>query len=107
MEKLIGQRIKEYRKKQGITQEQLSEIIGITPHYLSALERGVYNIKIDTLVKILNYLNCSADEIFCDVVNMSSSVKSNELSERLKALPVKEQLKILNVIETMIGNVSD
>ena len=67
MEKIIGKKIQEFRKKKGMTQEELSEVIDISPHYLSALERGIYNIKLDTLVKILNCLDCSADEVFCDV----------------------------------------
>ena len=58
MEKIIGKRIQEFRKKRGMTQEELSEIIDISPHYLSALERGIYNIKLETLVKILNCLDC-------------------------------------------------
>ncbi|MBQ8322133.1 MAG: helix-turn-helix transcriptional regulator [Clostridia bacterium] len=105
MKKIIGQRISEYRKKKGLTQEELSEIIEISPHYMSALERGVYNIKIETLVKIFNALDCSADEIFCDVVKRSCVVKSGELSEKVKELPLEEQNKIFNVVETMIKNV--
>lgn len=104
MEKIIGKRIQEFRKKKGMTQEELSEIIEISPHYLSALERGVYNIKLETLVKILNCLDCSADEIFCDVVNKSFAVTSNRLSERLEALPQDEQEKILAVVDTMISS---
>ena len=38
MEKIIGKRIQDFRKKKGMTQEELSEILEITPHYLSALE---------------------------------------------------------------------
>ena len=102
MEKVIGKRIQEYRKKKGVTLEQLSEILNISPHYLSALERGIYNIKLETLVKILNYLDCSADEIFCDVVNKSFAVTSGRLSERLESLPREEQEKILAVVDTMI-----
>ena len=104
MEKIIGKKIQEFRKKRGITQEELSEIIDISPHYLSALERGIYNIKLETLVKILNHLDCSADEVFCDVVNKSCAVTSNRLSERLDTLPAEEQEKILAVVDTMINN---
>ena len=104
MEKIIGKRIQQLRKKKGVTQEQLSEIIEISPHYLSALERGIYNIKLETLVKILNYLDCSADEVFCDVVNKSYAITSNRLSEKLDSLPIEEQKKILNVVDTMINN---
>jgi len=104
MENMIGKRIQEYRKKKGVTQEQLSEFLDISPHYLSALERGIYNIKLETLVKILNYLDCSADEIFCDVVNKSFAVTPTRLSKKLEALPREEQERILAVVDTMINS---
>ena len=104
VQKIIGRRIQEIRKQRGLTQEQLAERVNISPHYLSALERGVYNIKLDLLVDILNILNCSADEVFQDVVDSSSKIKASQLSEKLKGLPVHEQRKILEVIEIMIAN---
>ena len=106
MEKLIGKRIQQYRKEKGITQEDLAEMIDLSTHHLSALERGVYGIKLSKLVKILNILDCSADEIFCDVVNKSSPVKASLLSEMLGKLQLEEQNKIFDVIETMIKNAS-
>ena len=104
VQKIIGRRIQEIRKQRGLTQEHLAERVNISPHYLSALERGVYNIKLDLLVDILNILNCSADEVFLDVVSSSSKIKASQLSEKLKGLPVHEQRKILEVIEIMIAN---
>ena len=104
VQKIIGSKIQEIRKQKGLTQEQLAERVNISPHYLSALERGVYNIKLDLLVEILNILNCSADEVFQDVVNLSSKVKASQLSEKLKTLPLTEQRKILEVVDTMISN---
>ncbi len=102
IEKDIGKRIQEYRKKRGFTQEQLAEKINVSTNYLSALERGVYNIKLETLVNILNELNCSADEIFCDVVNKSSGIKATRISEKLNHLPMEEQYRIYEVLETLI-----
>lgn len=104
IEKTIGKRIQQLRKRAGLTQEDFSEMLEITPHYLSALERGIYNIKLETLVKMLNLLNCSADEAFSDVVNKSSDIKSCVLSEKLSGLSADEQGKILNVVDTMIKN---
>lgn len=102
MERMIGKRIQEIRKKKGLTQEQLSELIDVSPHHLSALERGVYGIKMQTLVNILNCLECSADEVFCDVVHKSSFATINRLSKELESLPLEEQRKILAVVDTMI-----
>ena len=104
MEKAIGKRIQELRKKSGMTQDKLSEIVEISPHYLSALERGLHNIKLETLVKILNTLDCSADEVFCDVVNKSFAVTPSVLSNRLATLPREEQERILAVVDTMINS---
>ena len=104
MEKIIGKRIQEFRKRKNMTQDELSEILDITPHYLSSLERGIYNIKLETLVKILNTLEVSADEVFCDVVEKSSLVTATRLSQRLEGLPIEEQKKILAVVETMINS---
>jgi len=56
MDKLIGKKVQECRKKKGFTQEELAETIEISPHHLSTLERGVYSIKLETPVKILNCL---------------------------------------------------
>ena len=104
VQKIIGRRIQEIRKQKGLTQEQMAERVNISPHYLSALERGVYNIKLDLLVDILNVLNCSADEVFQDVVDSSSKIKASQLSEKLKGLPLQEQRKILEVVDIMIAN---
>lgn len=105
MEKIIGKKIQEYRKKKGLTQDALSEMLDISTHHLSALERGVYNIKLEMLVKILNCIDCSADEIFCEVVNKSSFAKASVLSEMIKEVPLEEQRKIFDVIETMLNNI--
>ena len=104
MEKIIGKRIQEIRKRKGITQEELAEAIEISPHYLSALERGLYNIKLETLVKMLNFLDASADEVFYQVVNNSCAISSNRLSEKLEELPKEEQERILAVVDTMINS---
>ncbi|MBP3437629.1 MAG: helix-turn-helix transcriptional regulator [Clostridia bacterium] len=106
MLKTIGSRIQEMRKKKGLTQEELAERMDISPHYLSALERGVYNIKLTLLVNILNTLGCSADEVFEDVVDCSVKTKANRLSDMVDALPPKEQQRIYEVVEALVKNAS-
>ncbi len=38
--KSIGRKIKEQRVKKNISQEELAEIVDVTPSYISNLERG-------------------------------------------------------------------
>lgn len=104
IEKAIGKRIQEARKKKGLTQEKLAELIDVTPHFLSALERGIYNIKLDTLVQIINHLDCTADDIFCDVINNGYKARSSRLSDKIEKLNPEEQARIFDVVDAMIKN---
>ena len=64
LNKKIGQRIKELRKKQGITMEKLAYESGISKGGLSELERGMKEPRISTLVKIVENLDVSLSEFF-------------------------------------------
>ncbi len=104
IEKSIGKRIQEQRAKKGITQDELAEILGVSTHHLSALERGVYNIKLEMLVLIINTLGCTADDLFCDVIDSGYKARSSRLADKIERLSPEEQSKILDVVEVMINN---
>ena len=104
IEVLIGKRIKEQRKKNKLTQEQLSEKLCISKNHLSAIERGVYRVQIETLVMIINCLGCTADDLFCDVIDKGYMIKSNRLSEKIEKLSPEEQNRILAVVDTLVEN---
>lgn len=104
VEKAIGKRIQACRKKKGLTQDQLAEKIMLSPNHLSAIERGVYNVKLSTLVEIMNHLDCSADDLFMDVIKSGYKIRSSRLSDMIEGLDMEEQAKIFNVVETMIKN---
>lgn len=61
---LLGEKIKRLRKQRGYTQEQFSEMIDITPRNLSRIEVGESFVTSETLDKILNALNVTADILF-------------------------------------------
>jgi transcriptional regulator with XRE-family HTH domain len=102
VEKDLGKRIQCFRKKKGLTQEQLAEKINMSPNHLSAIERGVYGVKLDTLVKIMNYIDCTADDLFADVLKCGYKAKASRLSDELADLSIEEQNRIFDVVETMI-----
>ena len=60
----IGARIKAARERVHLTQEQLAEIIDISPTHMSVIERGVKGMRLSTFLKIANALNVSTDELF-------------------------------------------
>lgn len=58
---VIGRRIRQERKKLGMTQVQLSQALGISASYLGALERGSRSISSNILTKLHEHLHLSYD----------------------------------------------
>lgn len=102
IEQEIGRRIKELRKQKRIPQEKLAEMIGITPNYLSALERGAYNIKLDTLVQIIDCLDITADDLFRDVIKNGYQNRASRLTDEVASLPEEEQHRIFEVLDALL-----
>ncbi len=52
MRKLVGDNVSRIRKEKGLTQEQLSELSGLSQQYISDLERGKRNPTIVTIYEL-------------------------------------------------------
>lgn len=59
----LGKRIREYRNKIGISQEDFSLLIGMDRTYYSSVEKGKHNITIMNLKKITDGLKISLSEL--------------------------------------------
>ena len=97
----IGRFISQMRKELHLTQEQLAEIVDISPTHMSVIERGVKTPKLDTFIRIANALGVSADALLQDGVEHANDSIMAELSVRIGRLPQKEQNRILNAIRAL------
>lgn len=77
----IGQRIKQQRIKKGLTQEKLSEAIGVGPSHMSHIESGSTVPSLEVFISILNALDCSADELLCRETKSGKPLLNSWLSE--------------------------
>ena len=100
--KSIGANIRKYRTERNMSQYQLAEILGLTPNYVSMIERGEKCPSLPILVKTANTLNVSADMLLCGVLDNTYQIKGSQLLERINALPQTEQDRILAVIEALL-----
>lgn len=100
--KAVGQRIKDAREAKNLTQEELAALVNLSSTHVSVIERGLKVTKLDTFVAIANALDVSADELLVDVVAHSVTGVSNRLSDKISSLPMKEQKKIIKVVQTLI-----
>ena len=54
---LLGQTIKEIRKKRNLTQEELGEMIGVKKAQISKIENSLTDARFDTILKVFRALN--------------------------------------------------
>jgi len=60
---MLGRGIRFLRKRAGLTQQELGELVGLNPNYISAIERGQRNVTIITLEKLGQGLGVDIDEM--------------------------------------------
>lgn len=61
---LFGRRLKQLRKKAGLTQEKLAEAADLIPGHISDIERGFYGPRFDSLEKLANVLKVPIKDLF-------------------------------------------
>ncbi|CAM4027694.1 helix-turn-helix transcriptional regulator [Paenibacillus alkaliterrae] len=69
--RMVGDKIREYRKAIGLSQEELGERADVHYTYIGGLERGQRNISLANLYKISNSLGISISELV-DIDNPKS-----------------------------------
>ncbi len=60
----LGLRIKELRKKQSLSQEELADIAGLDRTYINSVENGKRNISLINIEKIANAFGLSLKDFF-------------------------------------------
>lgn len=101
----MGERIREQRERLGMTREEFSDQIDISPQFLAEIENGKKGMSYVTLYKICDRFNISADYILMgrertnNVPTLASDILSNIPDEYLPI--VEDVLKsIVQVIAT-------
>lgn len=61
---IIGQRIRNYRTQNGLTQAQLAELAECESSYIGQLERGEKNATIKSIAKIASALHVPLSQLF-------------------------------------------
>lgn len=94
----IGLRIKNKRKELKLTQEKLSEIIDVSPSYISEIERGSSICSLQTISNIANTLNTNLDYLVFGINLKNSDITFTEL---LNSIPKKNQSLFINLCENI------
>lgn len=100
--KAVGRRFKAARERKHLTQEQLAEIVDLSPMHVSVIERGVKPPKLETFVALANALEVSADELLQDTVDHAMESNSSEIATLIQSLPRQDQQKLLSAIRAYV-----
>ncbi len=109
LQEKFGARIKEIRRSKNMTQEVLSEIIGIDIPNLSNIERGKKFVSAVTLSKIAKALNVSERELF-DFEHINTKEKLTkkviDLIEELSLAELEYVYKNLTALKELKKNIN-
>ena len=103
----LGDKIRNLRKKKGLSQGELADKIGISGNHLSRLERGHYQPSADVLKKVAGVLEVSTDYILSESNSDSPEVQIQDasLAERVRMLDQlddEDKTAIIRVIDSML-----
>jgi len=87
----LGNNIRKFRKMRGLTQEVLSEKIGITPVFMSQIETASRHPSLETVVKISKELNTSVDML------LFNCIYNDNISDFIDTGLTREQFNIISV----------
>ena len=79
----FGLAIKEARKKQGLTREQVGAIIEIDPRYLTNIENKGQHPSLQVLYDLVSLLNVSVDEFFLSSDSLAKSSRRRQLESKI------------------------
>ncbi|MBQ3497399.1 MAG: helix-turn-helix transcriptional regulator [Oscillospiraceae bacterium] len=92
----VGQRIKQNREAAGLTQEAFAEMVGLGVKHISAIERGVVGVSLNTVRTICRVLSISSDSLLLDEVNKNDISTLSARLERLSPRQYKIAEDVLN-----------
>ena len=79
----FGLAIKEARKKQGLTREQVGAMIEIDPRYLTNIENKGQHPSLQVLYDLVSLLNVSVDEFFSSSDSLAKSSRRRQLESKI------------------------
>ena len=105
MEKpIMGDRVKDLRKKKRLTQEQFAEKIGVSVQYVSEIERGISMPSMQVFVKILEVLDASADYLLRDMISTGNLYGDKQIATKLERLAPNQRRTLMAIIDAYIEN---
>ncbi|MDE3243869.1 MAG: helix-turn-helix transcriptional regulator [Nitrospirota bacterium] len=98
----LGRRIRDLRKKRGLTQERLAEAASVDVKYLGSIERGKENPTIGTLEKLAVTLSVTVQQVLdCEHEVTGKRVLQRRITQALHDCDERELQIILRLVHSI------
>lgn len=97
----IGKKVRQARLEKKVTQEQLAEAVGVGVTHISHLETGSGTVSLKVFIAIVNYLDCSVDELLYKEIKTARHIVNNWLTELVADCDQSEIKIIADTITTL------
>lgn len=94
----LGQRIRDLRRKRGLTQEQLAELADLSTPYVSHLERGSKKASLAVLVRLAESLEVTADQLLSGNQAADQTAFYPEVQDLLGDCSVLERVVLTEIV---------
>lgn len=101
----LGDRIRQLRKSQRLSQEVLAEKVNINPKYFGQIERGEVNASLNTLNKIAKALSIHLYELFSFSSTEESVTKKELLISNIIGLVKEKDERTIDIIGIIIKDI--
>lgn len=101
--KQIGSRIREFRKKQDLTLEELSDQVGLDWSFLARIETGKAVPSVQSLAKISKALHVSLKDLFSTTSIQQNELLDRQATELLHQLNTSEKSQLIKILKIILS----
>ena len=101
IDKTFGKILRDFRLKANLTQEELSEKLGISLKYISRIENGNNGIKTQTLIKYMNILGITPNTLYSQFLTNNKLKENIKTYNKLMTLPDDKRAFVSSVIDLL------
>lgn len=101
----IGGKLLAVRKRLGMTQMEVAEAAGMSDRAYADIERGLVNMRVETILRICRALHISPDEVLTEDAPVLEQ-RQSELMERLEACSSREKETALSLLAVYFQSLS-
>ncbi len=99
-----GKILRKYRKKNNLTQENVAEISGLAPRYISQIERGELKGSINTLLTFCNAYKITPNDVLLGFLDLDNYSIKDSYDYKINQLSIRDKEIIDDLLEFLLNH---